>query len=694
MLFQLLAGSAPFNGKTGDNGEQFLHTVINEPVDYELLKYEGVTDDGIDFISKMLVIDPKTRARETDLMNHPWLVPKPYPVPRNVHTSDETEIPDASQLSLAENFEDSRETKRLRGNAWTGGDDYDLRETEDDEMIPEGLTYSERYKGGYNLRLSAGPPPPQTQSQLWPTRPQTERLFGEIGSSALQSSGLLGQNAHAALEVSMEEGSGEEDNGRPFQERGRSNSASAGATHVNTPQSDVTDRIIPGNLQYRQTTNDPQDHTAAPSLLGAEALVGQLNMDSIGSGGSASFAGGKPASPDAHPIHQTLSTSRGVKRSNQVFGPSADESNRKDSETSIRPSSGHKKHRSSNSPNQKRSSASKANTKISAENAQTTEDVSIAGGQSQQTSQESTSENRDGQQSRGRGKTVSLPDTAINSQGSISKASTSSNGSKGVAASHGDMSPPASINPSMDLAPPSGSTLDGFVKPSMRFGNLRLIQGSIPSVRQIKITSMGTSFGRDPSSKYVHPNRMDTRVPKNAFDIQMWYPGMGRDLRAGKAEWANNPNLVAVISTRTSIRIAVNGISLKKGENCWLFGRLKTGDVISAIELPEGKMPKTDHEREYIRYHCEFFIGASKEVRKENEPFTVEQEDDKYQKYYARKMREGSVVAPPPPSRTAAVFAPGGSVTAAAPTQPTTTTMVETSTTTTTVPTNNPLGNN
>ena len=723
VLFQVLAGTAPFDAKSDNKGERFLNTLMNEPIDFELLKYEGIEPEGIDFISKMLVVDPKGRARETDLMGHPWLIPKPHPGPKNARTAEEANIPDASQLSLTDNLEDdgevadSRATKRFRSNKWTTEGDYDIREAGDDEMFSEGLPYSEASNAGLELRLDRGPPPPRTQSQLYPTRPQTElpyseagntglelrldrgpppprtqsqlyptrpqteRLFGEIGSSALRSSGVLGQNAHAALEVSMVEGSGEEDIYRTsFQEQGRSNSGSA--THANTPQSDATERITPGNIQARQTTDDHQYFSADPSLLGAEALVGQLNMDSLEFEGSAPSGDNKLTSPKTHSIQKISTTSSEVKRPSPDSEPIVDKSNKKPSKTTNQPRSGNY---ISNYPTKKRSSASKASTKISTKDVMSAQDASTAGATTKQPSQESNSEHQDGQQSQARGKTVSLPETAGNSQESISKSSMSSNGSKEVATARGKMSPPMSINPSMDLAPPSGSTHDGFVKPSMRFGNLRLVQGSIPSVGQIKITSMGTSYGRDPSSKYVHPNSLDTRVPKNAFDISMWYPGMGKDLRAGKANWAVNPNLVAVISTRTRIRIAVNGISLKKGENCWLFGRLKTGDVISAIELPEGQLPKNDYEREYIRYQCEFFIGASKGLRKDNEPFTVEQEDDKYQKYFASKIREGSV---PVQSMTASNTTAGASVSAPPPPS----TMVETSTTTTTVPTNNPLG--
>ena len=635
---------------------------MSVPVDYERLIYGGVTEDAIDFVSRMLVIEPHFRARETDLINHPWLIPRPYPAVGGEGAFDEAEALDASQLSLAENIgnrdelRDLRNTKRFRGEEWIAEEDYDLPEAESHELLPGGLppSYFEPSNSEVMLRMS-GPPPPQSQSVLYPgirplsnTRvpPQPERLFGEIGSSALRSSGVLGQNVNRALEVSMEEGSGDESEGGSFPEQGPSEFASGGDTHVNTPREDIIEGTVQHDAQHPQMLSDTQHDSAAPSLLGTEALVDQLNMSSQESGMSAPSMDSKPATPKVSLIHEYSPTSSATKRPSQAVEHAADDSERKRSKTNNKPSSSHTQHRPVTSPPQQRSVSSNTGSRAPEGDVTAKVNKSIAGAKSQPPSQSSNSDNhQDGRRTRDHDKPVSQPKTEPSSQESASQSSVSSNGSKTAVEPRGKAADTASMYPSMDLVPPSGSTDDGFLKPSMRFGNLFLTKGSIKSVRQIKITSMGTSFGRNPNCKYIHPNVRDRRIPKNAFDIQMWYPGMEKDLESGKVDWANNPALTAVISTRTSIAIAVNGVRLAKGANCWLFGRLRTGDVISVIELPEGQVPRTDYDKEYLRYRCEFFIGASKSVRGEGEPFAIEQEDQKYMKHYGIFSRESSIAS-------------------------------------------------
>lgn len=84
-----------------------------------------------------------------------------------------------------------------------------------------------------------------------------------------------------------------------------------------------------------------------------------------------------------------------------------------------------------------------------------------------------------------------------------------------------------------------------------------------------------------------------------------------------------------------------------KGEGCWLYGKLKTGDVISVFELPEGQIAKKSKDKEFLKFRCEFFVGASKEVRKEGENFKVQTELEKFNRYrdVSSKSREGSMMA-------------------------------------------------
>lgn len=177
----------------------------------------------------------------------------------------------------------------------------------------------------------------------------------------------------------------------------------------------------------------------------------------------------------------------------------------------------------------------------------------------------------------------------------------------------------------------------------IRFGNLISTKGSIPTVPKIKISSLATTYGRAKDSTFVHANGLEDRIPKNAIDIQMWYPGIEKDVAACK-DVASNPNLTALISTRTSRYIKVNNVRLMRGKDCWLYGRLKTGDIVSVFELVEGRCEGRE-EKEFLRFRCEFFVGASKEVRKDGEKFVVETEKEKYNQFVAKKSRESSAAS-------------------------------------------------
>jgi len=700
VLYHALAGKPPFPSNQYTGGELFLDIVMAVRVDYEFLIWCGVGKEAIDFLKRMIVVDAQFRAHESDLMTHPFLL-KEFPSVKG--TPNEAQDLDASQLSLADDNEDEegkddpRKTKRIRSEIWTEQHD-DLPESfraEMSEMLPGGLhrSYFEPRRTEPSWRLSWGPPPPRSPSVLWPglrearearerearntdqsAQPEhPERLFGEIGSSALRSSGVLGQDANLALEVPMEVGSDDGNEvGSFIDPGGPSNHTSAGTTELNTSLSGANVRSQQ-NIQYPELSSNIPHNSAAPSLLGAEALVGQLNMTSPESRASAPSVGSKPATPKT-PLSPNASN---VEHHSQDLNTAAGENEKRHPETTTTPSLGHTQNPSAASMAEHRSSASKASSGASM-NANTARHESpVAGSKSKQSTQESSEQHHeDGQQTRGSMKSNS-PATASNSQDFAPKPTTSVTDSRTAFQSQGKStapkppttvtdskttsqskdksasqskgktpapppSPTPSIHPTLNLAPPTITTPSGFLLPTPRFGNLILTKPSMPSVRQIKITSMGTSFGRNPDCTYVHPNIDDRRVPKNAFDIQMWYPGIDRDLAKGKDDWAGNKELTAVISTRTAIYIKVNGVRLMKGRDCWLFGRLRTGDIVSVVELPEGQIAQNASDREVLQFRCEFFIGKSKSVRKEGEAFVVEMEDRKGVRTQGEAAAEGA----------------------------------------------------
>lgn len=705
VLYQLLAAKPAWSGTSANNGELFLVTVMTIPVDYERLIMIGNSSEAANFISRMLVLEPGMRAREAELKAHRWLIPKPDPMDPDATIDEPVEL-DASQLSLADhNIEqevdleydddqdvedltaDPRDPKRSRPTHWAGDEDEDLpdlygnRAVDRAQHVPRSYFH---YDMEQSLPDMSGPPPP--------------RLFGEIGSSALRSSGVLGQNANAALEFSTAESNDDGYADASFQkflggvsENANPDYPELAGTTLNTPNEGTTQQ----NIQYPQILSNPSAYSGAPSLLGAEALVGKLNMASTGSVGSVDS---KPTSPRTPADREFSPASTTSKRPSQSIDSAQEEPETKRSKTKRTSSSPRAAQRSVGLPADHRSSASKSSGKTAVDDATARKEDSLAGvndsnerlggviidghnpvskangkaraeavpGKEDASAGAKSDDNHDGQYYRGPGKmNAPPPNSTSKSQHSARNSNVGSNVGDTVTSqtltSNRQPSIRGPLTPSLDLAPPPIPSEDGFFKPNIcKFGTLFPTRGSVDTVKRIKISSMGTTFGRASENKYVHPNPSELRVPKNAIDLQLWYPGMEKDLAAG-IDWTLNPALSCFISTRTSRYIKVNGVRLMKGKDCWLYGKLKSGDTISVFELAEGQEAKSEADTEYLRFYCEFNIGGSKSHRKDpKDQFVVHKEKEKFHGSLKEDAkREKSIVAGSSASAAATMISGG-----------------------------------
>ncbi|KAL8893419.1 MAG: hypothetical protein Q9207_008590, partial [Kuettlingeria erythrocarpa] len=139
------------------------------------------------------------------------------------------------------------------------------------------------------------------------------------------------------------------------------------------------------------------------------------------------------------------------------------------------------------------------------------------------------------------------------------------------------------------------------------------------------------------------PHAADTRVASCAFDICFWRPNIEADLARNPAlNWpAAFPDLEALISTRTSKWIFVNGVHLRKGgADRFLYGHLRTGDVVTVFGpdelVPPAQQQKQQQQQkggkkkvttEWLEFEVDIKIGRGKEVRGKNdeEKFVVEE---------------------------------------------------------------------
>lgn len=580
---------------------------MNTSVDYTKLKNAGVSYQGVDFVSKMLVVDPASRATEAECLQDPWLseeestvtisLPRSASVPKSLNSIGEVpEEQSASQMCQLSLGEDPDEQSASQMSQLSLGDltkaemndnelDYD---TDVDEIAdtrrPKRLKSSHvQHNLEKPLESTIGvigyPSLPINKNigTAQADAPGANRLFGEIGESALRSSGVLDYNAHAALELPLEEDS------HQFTETFETKlSYSRSAKSVNTRSSQLNgDTYLPRSLPL-----------SAPSLFGTEALVGQLNMDSSGSSLSSVSEKTISAATRASLIFNSskLCVSKRPSQGLQFRDIAKEKLPRQDNEALSQTSTSY--------GSSIFSSAIEIHDQVGAgnpnqKNGQASSTAAISQAQPQH---------------------VALADSQAVSPPAAGLCS-------------GNANP---INSPTDSRLQNGlsASKTDFTQPLPHFGVLTTLPGSVCNTT-IRLEQRWTSYGRDPASHVEYPDPLDVRVPRAAFDVIFWCPGLEALLESG-AQWTEVEGIFPIVRTRTSLKIHVNGIKLSKGKNCWHYGRLHTGDIITVFGPPEGEA-KLGKEAEFLKFRCEFYTGPSAKEREPGSPrFVVEKEVEKF----------------------------------------------------------------
>lgn len=607
-----------------------LEIVMTSPLDRGRLQNAGVSKEGIDFVSKMLVVDPAGRSTEAELLQHPW-ISKAGQVDigdlqmesgaTTLNSIDERDSElDASRLSLAENpldheIDDSEDGLNTDVDEIQGGREskrFKLDEPGDHLRISEGL--SDDHISYPHL---PGEPTESVYSELAPPPTATTgRLFGEIGASALRSSGVLGYDAHAALEMPLE-GS-------------RDESFDTSESWIDDARM-ISDEGAFSAARYSQAQPGLVSMAAAPSLFGAEALVGQLNMTSLASGGSASSS--QSTLETRHRTSKTREASvvpaglvPGSRGSSQIPKSVMDHTKtetKKLSGSETRSTRNYSKGASIDEGirNVEAELGKPANPRSPVLKTATTRKTISANGGATNVGVDSIGENN----MHAEEKTSRSHHTVHHGDDRSTSVSDSSQVSERAAR---DATSPLS-----------------FPKPPPRFGTLTALPGSLCNTT-IRLEQRITYYGRDPSSHVQHPNLKETRIPKNALDIIFWRPGIEAMIDSGK-EWSTLEGLYAIAHTRTSKNIKVNGVKLTKGDGCWNYGRLHTGDVITIFGPSESEDKGEQAEgkaAEFLKFRCDFSLGLSAQPRPADQPrFLVEKEEEKYMQKQLR--RSGSAAS-------------------------------------------------
>jgi hypothetical protein len=148
----------------------------------------------------------------------------------------------------------------------------------------------------------------------------------------------------------------------------------------------------------------------------------------------------------------------------------------------------------------------------------------------------------------------------------------------------------------------------GFVKPPTLLGKLTPLPGSIDD-KPIRLEHRMTSWGRGTNTTIRYADPMDSRIPAYALEFTFWAPNNESRIAAGE-DWTKMPDLITIVSTKTSKCIWVNDVALRKEtptKDAYLFGKVYAGDIITVYRSKD----------QFLRYKCEFYLGRSSKTRKE-----------------------------------------------------------------------------
>ncbi|PYH47988.1 serine/threonine-protein kinase [Aspergillus saccharolyticus JOP 1030-1] len=542
VLFHLLAGVPPFAPRGDDRGAQMLRIIMTEDAEYDQLRSVGVSEEGIDFVARLLTRDPHSRPNERQCFQHPWIanVPDFDQYDDNEDKSDMVEgLPD-----IGEDAEGELDASQLSLNEKA----VEIHEEGSD------LAQSKKIKLDFPSASIRYPSLPELESfaSFQPVAQSTpKRLFGEITPSVLHSSHALGENVDAF--------EGDDD------------------FSINDFMSSTGESMISDGNSLFSILSLPENPIAgsAPSLMGAEKLIGQLNVNSLDPGTSSPNLQGVEAQEPptktniGDPVKQASSTKQRTDVVEETPKPSAIFSRRIElpmpDTASDRSSPG---------------SLAKEKTKEpKAESGEEIFNIELA----------NTIDARTGKQLLDINKRPEPPE------------------------------PPTEPDPEPDGVPLRVPQPMPQRKEPRLLGKLSTLPGSIFDLT-LRLENRMTSWGRGPQATICYPEPMDTRIPAYALEVTFWAPAIEAKIAEGQ-DWLSLPGVMAILSTKTRKCIWVNGTELRRGpeqdnnnREGFHFGKLYTGDVITVYQ----------HRNKFLRFECEFYHGDSARRRPEAEKgFTV-----------------------------------------------------------------------
>jgi serine/threonine protein kinase len=573
VLWYALSGVPPFKGVQDGTGEAMYKNIMASALDPTPLRKRKVSEQCIDLLCQMLRTDPADRPTELDCLKHPWLntgANMPVdPALQSIYEEDESGDAEQqlSQLSLGD----------------------ELPESDEEAGIIDDIEFEDLMGGPHSKRIRRDPLFPRNQvrdydadSSVAPSflmgqdvtesmdveeslpvmrKAEPQRLFGEIGRSALQSSSVLNVP----------------------------NQVTNGAT-AGPPGDDIHDEVqstTQGPLRRARTSAKGaiaqlDGPTRSSSLFGTESMVRDLNMASPQSAPSGPQSPDEPATPKTPEVSQHNSLERPQGKPSQ------------DSEPTPR----------AKPPTLSRQISLPKTPMLYWDpfdpSTHTAEYASKKSGLNFVVNQQDVAQ-------QGTVAGASAMEDTIRQSGAIE-----SNDS-GAGPSHTSPGP---------MLPEIPIELDGSEPPPRGLGKLMATADSIVPNLVLTLEQSRTSWGRRPQNTIVYEDMKDTRIPKTAFVIFWWSSSHNlqenvQELSQKGKDWTSLEDLHVGIFNCATSGIAVNGkhVRQKDSNGHAIYGRLHTGDIVQVYHDP--------HKAECLKFRCEFRLGSGQKPRAAGESFEV-----------------------------------------------------------------------
>ncbi len=308
VLWYALCGEPPFKGIADATGEAMYNNIMATPLDPTPLRKAGISAPCIDLLMRMLRTDPASRPTDVECLNHPWLKDRGNiladPTLQSIVEEDEPEEAEQqlSQLNIHEGIPESDEEDDILSDDELMGfvTDREPKRVRADPLYPRNQLRNQQDSSVDHSFQSSHLINNEESFKIMPlATPRPQRLFGEIGQSALQSSGILSAHANQALshEESFQRGHFDNPSGSSHRTGGTEN-------RVETVSAAQPDRGF-----------------SSPSLLGAESLVRDMNMASPRSPISRTQSPVMPATPKTPDVVQHSSLDQSSKNASQISEP-------------------------------------------------------------------------------------------------------------------------------------------------------------------------------------------------------------------------------------------------------------------------------------------------------------------------------------------------------------------------------------